>query len=219
MLALAGEGAAEGLWLRAERQTGGRGRMGRNWESPDGNLHCSTLVRLKPDDPPPATLALVAAVAVWQALDALLPGRVNIKWPNDLIIGAAKLSGMLLERSRDAVVIGIGVNVMAQPDIPDRPTTSLWAQGAVDATPGVLLENIAACFRDGVSSWRTYGLAPIQARWLAAAHPAGTPLRASLPDGTVVEGRFSTLDEQGALILDLADGGTRAIHAGDVFLA
>lgn len=218
MLARAGEGAPEGLWLRAERQTGGRGRMGRNWESPTGNLHCSTIVRLRAGDPPPATLAFVAAVSIWRAIDVLLPGRSIIKWPNDVLIDGAKLCGMLLERADDAIIVGIGVNVMAHPDLPDRRTTSLWAQGAVEIDAGALLERVAAEFDAQLHQWRAFGFAPIRTAWLAAAHPPGTLLRVSLPDGGVLEGGFGGLESDGALILALADGSSHAIHAADVFL-
>src|SRR5436853_1339519 len=99
LASLAREGAAEGLWLRAERQTGGRGRQGREWHSPAGNLYASTLVRLRPADPPAPTLALVAAVALHEVASAFAGGaRIEIKWPNDLMVGGAKLSGILLER-------------------------------------------------------------------------------------------------------------------------
>jgi BirA family biotin operon repressor/biotin-[acetyl-CoA-carboxylase] ligase len=218
MRALAGDGVGEGTWLRAERQSGGRGRLGRDWESPAGNLYCSTIIRVRPGEPPASTLALVTAVAVHQAIDALLPGRTRIKWPNDIMAGPAKLCGMLLERTGDAIIIGIGVNVMAHPSLADRPTTSLWALGAVETTAATLLDAIASALSDAVYAWRTYGLGPIRARWLAAAHPAGTRLRISLPDGEALEGRFDDLSSDGELILRLDNGSTRAIHAGDVFL-
>ncbi|CAN5313964.1 biotin--[acetyl-CoA-carboxylase] ligase [soil metagenome] len=218
MLALAAQGASEGLWLRADSQTGGRGRLNRDWESPSGNLYASTLIRLLPGDPPAPSLALVAAVAVWQAVEAQLPGRPQIKWPNDIMIGPAKLSGMLLERTGDAVVLGIGINIMAHPQNLPRPTTSLWAQGAVESDAAGLLETLTDRFAAVLLSWRTYGLAPVRALWLAAAHPVGTPLHLSLPDGTALDGLFDGMDANGALILRLADGGTRVIHAGDVFL-
>src|SRR5207244_12657349 len=125
MLELARSGAAEGLWLRAERQTGGKGRQGRAWASPEGNLYVSTLVRVRPGEPPAATLALVAAVALEEAVSVFLrdPGEgrdlrpdsaaargpglrrgdgLVIKWPNDILIHGAKLSGILLERAEDA---------------------------------------------------------------------------------------------------------------------
>ena len=74
--ALARDGAPEGLWLRAERQTGGKGRQGRAWQSPPGNLHASTLVRIDPKHPPPPSLALVAAVGVQVAVRRL-PDRAH----------------------------------------------------------------------------------------------------------------------------------------------
>ncbi|WP_262982697.1 biotin--[acetyl-CoA-carboxylase] ligase [Sphingobium sp. SCG-1] len=218
MRVLAGEGAPEGLWLRAETQTGGKGRLDRAWESPPGNLYCSTLVRLQANDPPPATLALVAAVAVWRTVNMMLPGRVQIKWPNDILIGPAKLSGMLLERVGDAILLGIGINIMAHPDLPDRLTTSLWSQGAVDATPADVLEQLSRTFHELLMQWRSFGLDPIRTLWLQAAHPRGTPLKVNLPDGMSFKGQFHSLDSSGALILDQADGGSRTIHAGDVFL-
>jgi BirA family biotin operon repressor/biotin-[acetyl-CoA-carboxylase] ligase len=218
MLALAGQGAAEGLWLRAERQTGGRGRMGRAWESPTGNLHCSTIVRLMPGDPPPPSLALAAALATWDAVEALAPGRSFIKWPNDIMAGQGKLSGMLLERSGNAVVIGIGMNVLTVPEVDGRVVTSLHALGVTHMSAGDVLGRLAGCFAERLHIWRTYGLAPIIAGWTAAAHPKGTPLTVTAPDGETIEGRFSALDTDGAMILDLANGGARVIHAGDVFL-
>lgn len=192
--------------------------MGRSWESPVGNLYCSTLVRLRPGDPSPPTLALVAAVATWRAIDAAIPGRARIKWPNDIMVGAAKLSGMLLERAGDAVVIGIGVNITAFPERLDRPATSLWALGATEETATSLLDRLAKAFAAELGAWRSVGLAPVRSGWLAAAHPVGTALAVSLPDGTILQGAFSGLDEGGALILALADGATRVIHAGDIFL-
>jgi BirA family biotin operon repressor/biotin-[acetyl-CoA-carboxylase] ligase len=219
LIALAASGAEEGLWLRAEQQSGGRGRHGREWVSPPGNLYASTLVRLRPSDPSAATLALVAAVALDEATRAWLPDAAapTIKWPNDLLIDGAKLSGILLERSGDAVVIGIGVNLEHHPDLPDRPATSLTAHGAsVDAAG--FLETLADTFARWLGKWRGEGLAPIRARWIERAHPPGTALTARLTDGSATDGLFERLDADGALILRLADGTTRVIHAADVFL-
>jgi BirA family biotin operon repressor/biotin-[acetyl-CoA-carboxylase] ligase len=88
LLALARDGAPEATWLRADRQTGGRGRHGRVWESPPGNLYASTLVRLRPNDPPAPTLALAAAVALHEVVTAY-GAPVQIKWPNDLLTRAS----------------------------------------------------------------------------------------------------------------------------------
>jgi BirA family biotin operon repressor/biotin-[acetyl-CoA-carboxylase] ligase len=219
MLMLAGSGAGEGPWLRAERQTGGRGRQGRAWSSPQGNLYASTLVRLRPHDPQAATLALVAAVALEEVVSAYLPrkGAVAIKWPNDLLLDGAKLSGILLERADDAVVIGMGVNLAHHPTDLERPATSLAAHGATP-DPADFLETLADAFERWLGIWRVEGLAPIRTRWLERAHASGTALTARLPDGSAIDGLFQGLNGEGALILRLADGSSRVIHAADVFL-
>ncbi len=219
LLALAANGSPEGLWLRAERQTAGRGRQGRVWQSPGGNLYASTIVRLRPSDPSAATLALVTAVALEEGVRAYLGERddLRLKWPNDLLLDGAKLSGILLERAGDAVVIGIGVNLAHHPEGLDRPATSLAAHGVVP-DPADFLETLAAAFARWLDRWRGQGLAPVRERWLARAHVPGTALTARLPDGTALDGIFEGLDGGGALILRLADGTARVIHAGDVFL-
>ena len=234
MIALARTGAAEGLWLRAERQTAGKGRQGRAWSSPPGNLYASTLVRIRSTDPPAATLALVAAVALEETVRAYLkpyPGEargqgsgesedkdaLQLKWPNDLLLDGAKLSGILLERAEDAVVIGIGVNLAQHPDLIDRPTTSLAAHGLAP-DPADFLETLATAFARWLGRWRGEGLAPVRDHWMARAHPSGTALSARLPDGSAVDGLFDRLDVDGALILRLADGQSRVIHAADIFL-
>jgi BirA family biotin operon repressor/biotin-[acetyl-CoA-carboxylase] ligase len=219
VLGLAQDGAAEGLWLRAERQTGGRGRQGRVWTSPPGNVYASTLVRLRPSDPEAATLALVAAVALEEAVRAYLndAGGLRLKWPNDVLIDGAKLSGILLERSGDAVVIGIGVNLAHHPEGLERPATSLAAHGA-SVDPATFHDTLADTFARWLGIWRGQGLAPVRARWIERAHPPGTPLSARLPDGSTIDGLFDGLDASGALVLRLADGGRRVIHAADVFL-
>ncbi|KQM65135.1 biotin--protein ligase [Sphingomonas sp. Leaf17] len=220
VLSLAQAGAEDGLWLRAERQRSGRGRLGRDWASPVGNLYASTLVRLRADDPPAPTLALVAAVALEQAVSAVLNydarSKLTLKWPNDLLLGGAKLSGILLERAGDAVVVGIGVNLGSHPDLPDRATTDLRSHG-VSVTPADFLRMLAATFDRWREIWRGQGVTAVRARWLERAHPVGTALAARQPDGSVVEGAFEGLDPDGALILRLADGARHVIHAADVF--
>ena len=216
LLQLARTGADEGLWMRADLQTAGRGRQGRAWSSPVGNLYASTLVRLHDREPPAATLALVAAVALEESVGLLIAG-LTLKWPNDLLLGGAKLSGILLERADDAVVIGFGVNLAHHPTVPDRPTTSLAAHGVI-VRPADFVAALADMFAAWLHIWRSDGLAPVRNRWVERAHPAGTPLSARLPDGNAIDGRFDGLAEDGALRLRLADGATRVIHAADVFL-
>ena len=222
--ALARSGAAEGLWLRSDVQSGGRGRLGRAWLSPPGNLYASTLVRIGPADPPAPTLALVAAVALDELVGALIGSEsVRLKWPNDLLLDTtggewAKLSGILLERAGDAVVIGFGVNLAHHPVDLARPVTSLAAAGVDPPLPGIFLADLASAFARWLSRWRSEGLAPIRRQWLARAHPVGTALSARQADGTALDGLFEGLDESGALRLRLADGSVHVMHAGDVFL-
>jgi BirA family transcriptional regulator, biotin operon repressor / biotin---[acetyl-CoA-carboxylase] ligase len=219
VLALAKEDWAEGLWLRALRQTAGRGRMGRQWVSPPGNLYTSTLIRLRRGDPDAATLGFVAAVALYQVLSSYMErAALLIKWPNDVMAHGAKLSGILLERTGDAVVVGIGVNLASNPEVEGRQTISLAALIGHAPDPAVCLDMLADAFASCVTVWRTEGLARIIALWEAYAHPLGASLMVTLPDGTRLDGHYQGLDASGALRLCLADGAIRVIHAGDVFL-
>ncbi|WP_116089837.1 biotin--[acetyl-CoA-carboxylase] ligase [Sphingomonas crusticola] len=214
LLDAARTGASEGLWLRAERQTSGRGRVGRAWLSPVGNLYASTIVRLHPGEPEAATLALVAAVALEEVASAYAPGKLQLKWPNDLMAGPAKLAGILLERADDAVVIGFGVNLAYHPENLERPTTSIAALTAGAPDPAVFLADLAEAFARWLARWRGEGLAAVRARWLQRAHPIGSALTSS-----AAEGLFEGLDKDGALLLRRADGRITIVRAGDVFLS
>ncbi len=235
MLALAREGAAEGAWLYADAQTRGRGRRGRVWVSPPGNLYASGLVRLRNDDPPAATLALVAGVVVWEVVDSIartaadgrhprkgadddIGERLHLKWPNDLLADGAKLGGILLEREGDAVVIGVGLNLAHHPDLADRPATSFAALGISTPSPAEAVEALAAAIAHWLSIWRGAGMSAISPAWMARAHPIGTTLRIDTGRGARCAGAFAGLDSGGALILRLADGTQSVIHTGDVFL-
>jgi BirA family biotin operon repressor/biotin-[acetyl-CoA-carboxylase] ligase len=174
-------------------------------------------VRVRPSDPQPASLALVCAVALAETIAALGCPNVQIKWPNDLLLDGAKLSGILLERNGDAIVCGFGVNLASHPSIEGRQTASLagrlWVHSAAE-----LYEHLIADFARWLAIWRADGLAPVVARWQQQAHPPGTALIARLSDGSSVSGSYDGLTSDGALRLRLADGDTRVIHAGDVFL-
>lgn len=215
MLAKAARGEVRaGDWLVAERQSAGRGRSGRQWDSPTGNLYASGLVEIHASDPPTPTLALVAGIAVSEAINL---GALRLKWPNDVLADDAKLAGILLERQGDTVVVGVGINLLHHPDFPDRRTASLAELGIV-MMPDAAIAALAREFARWVEIWRTYGLGPIRSAWIERAHPIGTPLSAALPDGTRIDGAFGGLTDDCALILTLADGSARVIHAGDVFL-
>ena len=215
----AGEGVREGHWLIADRQSAGRGRQGRTWLDAPGNFMGSTAVRLLPQDPPPASLSFVAALAVYEAVlgHVSSPRALQLKWPNDVLLGGAKLAGILLERSGDAAVIGIGVNLAAAPHLPDRPAWHLARSGPAPDRD-LFAHQLAASFDRELDRWRQFGLAPILSRWLAGAHPVGSPLTVHGPDGASIAGAFDGLEPDGALRLRLADGQCRVIHAGDVSL-
>ncbi len=193
--------------------------MGRQWESADGNLFASTIVRIGPGSPQAAGLAFVTAVAVREALERTAPGiPFSLKWPNDILVGGAKLCGMLLERRDDAVIIGIGINLAQHPGGIDRPVTSIAALGGLTPLPQQMVETTAHIFGEWLGRWRLGGLPAILNEWRAHAHEDGDAIGASLPDGTMVEGSYAGISDDGALKLRLADGSIRAIHAGDIFL-
>jgi BirA family biotin operon repressor/biotin-[acetyl-CoA-carboxylase] ligase len=215
----AGERVPEGDWLVADRQTGGKGRHGRSWADDEGNFMGSTLVYLSGQESAPASLALVAGLAVYEAVLPHLAqqGLLKLKWPNDLLLGNAKLAGILLERVGDAVVIGIGVNLASAPQVEDRATASLAQQGPAPKRD-FFADQLAFHLDRELERWRNFGLEPLIARWLAAAHPEGTQLRVSGPGGEALSGKFAGLTPEGALRLRLADGAERVIHAGEVSL-
>lgn len=215
-----GEAVLEGEWLVADRQTAGKGRQGRAWFDGFGNFMGSTVVRIVPGDPPAASLALLSGLALQEVVGPLVPppAAVLLKWPNDLMIGAAKLAGILLERVGDAVIVGIGVNLAQAPEVEGRETTSLAAFGPAPDRDH-FADSLARQFNLELERWRSFGLDLLVRRWQAAAHPVGTPLSVGEPGETPLKGEFAGLTADGALQLRLADGTTRVIHAGEVRLA
>ncbi|MEL7688201.1 biotin--[acetyl-CoA-carboxylase] ligase [Citromicrobium bathyomarinum] len=215
-----GEPVAEGDWLVADRQSAGRGRQGRGWYDGYGNFMGSTIVRIHPGQPPAHTLSLLTAVALFDTIHTLVPAlhRLVLKWPNDLLIGDAKLSGILLEAERDAVVVGVGVNLVSAPQLPDRKSAALTEFGPAP-NRDAFAESLAAHFATELERWRTYGLEPLVRSWNAASMPSGTPISVHEPDGGRISGKFDGLEPDGSMRLRLADGSTRVIHAGDVMLA
>lgn len=218
--ALASAGAPDGLWLRAERQTAGRGRSGRTWASPLGNLHASTLIRLRPHDPPAPTLALVSALALFHAVRPVFAtaGGLMLKWPNDLLVGPKKLAGILLERVDDAVIAGFGVDLVHSPPDLDRPATSLLAETGVNIAADAFVIDLAASLATWLDRWREHGAEVVRDAWLAAAHPLGTPLHTHDVNAVALCGTFDGIAREGACRLRLADGSVRLIHAGDLHL-
>ncbi len=215
-------GEPEGALIVARRQSAGRGRRGRRWESPDGNLYMSLLLRPEQPIDEAVRLSFVAAVALADALAGLAPAlRIAHKWPNDLLIGARKCAGLLLESASrshgrlDWLVIGIGVNLTSHPTGLSWPATDLAHEGAPGVTRDGVVRTFAErflCWRD---VWRDRGFAPVRRAWLARASGVGAPI-AVHSGGEVRRGVFSGLAEDGALLLHRC-GAVRRVTAGDVF--
>jgi BirA family biotin operon repressor/biotin-[acetyl-CoA-carboxylase] ligase len=214
----AGERVAEGDWLVTDRQIGGRGRQGRSWLDGAGNFMGSTAVHLSSQDPPAASLSFVAALAVYGTVLARLsdPRELQLKWPNDVLLGGGKFCGLLLEREGASVIVGIGVNLASAPAVEAR-AIALTAHGPAPDRDAFVAD-LAIQFDLELGRWRQFGLEPILNRWLAAAHPPGSALTVHEPGGARLSGAFDGLEPDGALRLRLADGSTRVIHAGDVML-
>jgi len=222
---LAAAGAVERTAVWARRQSAGRGRQGRVWESPEGNLHVSFLLR--PDVAPfeAAQLGFAAALAVADTLSALMArAEVALKWPNDVLLNGAKVAGILLESVAGpcgevkSMVVGIGINVVAPPHQARYPATSLHAEGCdAGLDDRCVLEALTTAFAGWLECWQARGFAPLRDAWLARAKGLGEVIEARLPEATL-RGRFEDLDGNGGLLLREADGRLRRITAGDVYL-
>jgi BirA family transcriptional regulator, biotin operon repressor / biotin---[acetyl-CoA-carboxylase] ligase len=222
---LARDGDPGPLWLVAREQLQGRGRRGRTWLSPAGNLYASLLlIDAAPSERLPE-LGFVASVALSNALRAILGNdpRLGIKWPNDLLFDGAKLSGILLESSSlpsgaTACVAGFGVNCRSHPPNLPYAATDLAAIGTLLDAPEDIFSRLSDAMADALQVWSSgAGFPEIRARWLASAVGVGSTIRVVLGASSLA-GIFETIDARGRLIL--RDGGnTRVIEAGDVFLA
>ena len=209
------------LWVTARSQSAGRGRRGRTWVSPSGNLYASLLL----SDPSPAAVApqlsFVAALALHDAAVAVASGIASgfrLKWPNDMLCNGAKVAGILIEGEGTrplAIAIGIGVNCMHHPEMTDYPATDLAASG-VQAAPDAVFRALSGAMVERLQQWdRGAGFASIRADWLARASGIGGDIRVRLAERELT-GRFESLDPSGRLILGLPGGGVEAIAAGDV---
>ena len=214
---LADSQAVEGDWLVALRQDSGKGRQGRAWESIDGNFTGSTIVQLRPGDPPASSLALVAGLALIEAVEIeAAAAALSLKWPNDLMLGDAKLAGILLERSGDRVVAGFGVNLVSAPSIAGRRTAAV--KPFAEIAPQAFAPLLAGKFAQLLAAWRSADPAQFAQAWLARAHPIGTPVEVHSGPGERVSGTFDGIEPDGAMRLK-RDGTIDIIRAGDVLLA
>lgn len=204
----------EGDWLVALHQEAGRGRQGRSWVSAEGNFYGSTLVELRPGDPPPQTLSIVVGLALLEAIDVAVPGQpLMLKWPNDVVLLDKKLAGILLERSGKRVAAGFGVNLARAPELSDRVCASL---GGVIA-PRAFAPLLAGCFARMLTLWRSSEFGMLARAWLERAHPVGTQLTVHSGAGAMVSGQFDGLEADGALRLR-RDDSVEIVRAGDISL-
>jgi BirA family biotin operon repressor/biotin-[acetyl-CoA-carboxylase] ligase len=221
---LAADGAEDGTLVWARSQSAGRGRRGRSWESPPGNLYLSLILRPDCALAQAAQLGMVAAVAMGDAIGTVMPPltEVWLKWPNDILVNGAKVGGILLESSARAadelewLVLGIGVNVESYPENTAFPATCLGQESPEPVTVEQLLAAFGRWFLSWTNTWLEDGFAPVRAAWLARAWKRGEPIQVRV-EGQTLDGIFHDLDADGALLLELAGGERRCITAADVF--
>jgi BirA family transcriptional regulator, biotin operon repressor / biotin---[acetyl-CoA-carboxylase] ligase len=222
-LALGTEGP---LWIVADEQTEGRGRAGRRWQSPKGNLYATLGFRPGVAASIATQLSFVAALAAFDAIASQLPverhSGLHLKWPNDVLLGGAKIAGILIESIAGpkgnglAAAIGIGINVGLAPQYTGRPVAAL---GLDPGARTAVFETLARAFAAWLARWdEGRGFAGIRDAWLARAHVIGEPLNVSL-NGSSIRGRFHGLDERGALQLETDAGSVITVSAGDIYPA
>ena len=223
------------LWVVSKKQESGRGRRGRVWATPEGNLAATLLLVPVGELRLAATLGFVAGLALADALDAVVPkgriavavdgasqgrNRFELKWPNDVLASGAKLAGILLESAmleggRFAVAVGIGVNVVAYPEDLPYPATSLQALGA-ECDAEILFLALSDAWSENARMWDNgRGLDAIRKRWLGRAAGLGGEVAVRI-DGNVVRGVFETIDEDCRFVIRDDKGSVLTIAAGDV---
>ncbi|MCA0358565.1 MAG: biotin--[acetyl-CoA-carboxylase] ligase [Proteobacteria bacterium] len=215
-------GEAGPVWIVGLRQTAGRGRRGRVWETGEGNLAATLLLRT---DRPPAEAAQVSFVAALAVADLLARyvqnELVSLKWPNDPLLSGLKVSGILVESGASPfgglwLAVGVGVNLKRKPIDAERPATAIATYLETPPSPQEAAEVLAEAFERWIRTWDVLGFPAIADAWTARAHGLGEPCIARLGHETV-EGIAEGLDADGALRLRMADGSVRRITAGDVF--
>jgi len=223
-LSLAQAGDRGRLWIVADAQTKGRGRQGRVWNSPSGNLYASLLLRGLPPLKAPE-LGFVGGVALINALRDVLgeDPKLKIKWPNDILHDGAKLAGMLLESTQladgtFACVMGIGVNCISHPQTTPYKATDLAEIGTLLTDRDTVFEKLAKHVSLWLGIWAEgQNFDAVRREWLC--HAGGLGSRISIAaSGHEQTGIFETIDPQGRLVLR-TEHETVQIHAGDVFLA
>lgn len=217
------DGAPSGTVVIADRQLNGRGRLGRHWISPPGNLYASIILRPDCSLAASAGLSLLTGVALGETLIELGPDDLDLalKWPNDILINGAKVAGILLENAaghggRTAfVIIGTGVNIHSAPDNTAYPVTSLDDAGFKALSPFDLLAAYTHRLEIWLDRWKMDGFAVVREAWRDRAFRLGGLIRLRL-EREEIDGVFVDLTEKGALVIEQANGHRREVAAGDV---
>lgn len=214
------------LWVTAKRQTAGRGRRGRAWTSDTGNLYCTGVYPALSTPQETGRLSFVAALSVAYMLTSYVdPRMVSIKWPNDVLISGAKVSGILLEAREGVVLVGIGVNLMHHPKDTPYPATDVLSHiepkdlnGPEPALPTIetCVASVAARFDTLYHTLASGDFRTIRDLWRNQATPLPCPVSVVLPQERF-SGTALDLGENGELQVELPDGTIRNVHAGDVF--
>ena len=212
-------------WIMARRQTAGRGRRGRPWSDPDGNFAASLALRPEVPAAQSALVSFVAALALHDSLCALTgqPSAFALKWPNDVLAGGGKVSGILLEGAgtaarADHLIVGIGVNLVGAPATVSADglhAVSLVAVTGTRLRPQTLLDRLAPDFARWYETLMRAGFAPLREAWIARAAGLGEVITARTGRDTL-RGVFETIDETGALVLRIGVA-RRIVPAADVF--
>ena len=210
-------------WILAKRQTAARGRRGRAWVAPEGNLNATLVFRPEATPAEAAKRSFLAANALFQALAIYVPvEKLALKWPNDVLLSGGKVAGILLESSGqgpfvDWLSIGIGVNLQHTPEgVQDAafPPTDLRSAGA-DVSPRDFLATLADAYATQEAKLMRLGFQRIRDDWLANAARLGEVITARTGREEIT-GLFDTIDNDGNLVLITAKG-PRAIAAADVY--
>lgn len=216
-----------GLWIWAGSQNTGKGRTGRDWQSPYGNLYASLLLRPGVPIARASQISLLAGIAAHDALMGLAAGSgkapdLRLKWPNDILLGGAKVGGILLEsytptgETMPAIVVGTGINIASAPADLNRPVTSLADAGISNLPPAKVLRALAWATAEWLTLWdHGHAFDRIRAAWLERAQPVGGSISVHIGEDHL-SGRFLGIDEVGALRLALESGEERRISAGEV---
>lgn len=210
-------GETAGLAVLALKQTAGRGSRGRAWTAPEGNLSLSVLLRPSCPASEAGLFSLLTGIAVADALTQLGAENLMLKWPNDILCQNAKMAGILIDAAPENgrlnwLAIGIGVNLLAAPEVPGRATTSLAVQG-LKVTPEVAARAILT----HLASWSEAPAAEIREAWLARGHALGTELDIAYA-GQRLKGRFAGLSINGELLLQ-RENRVETLNTGEVLLA